>query len=130
MSWQVGLYVAAVLIPLAAFAVEAIFIRQLKRFNAYLATGAIGFSCLLSLIGFIDYYGLNAPWRAGHEASAEAGETEPGGAEHGPAALAHHGPVVWSADVNWVLLGGRVGSSHSGPPSKTQLTSADHTTGP
>ena len=39
MSWQVGLYVAAVLIPLAAFAVEAIFIRQLKRFNAYIATG-------------------------------------------------------------------------------------------
>ena len=31
MSWQVGLYVAAVLIPLAAFAVEAIFIRQLKQ---------------------------------------------------------------------------------------------------
>ena len=31
MIWQVGLYAAAVLIPLAAFAVEAIFIRQLKR---------------------------------------------------------------------------------------------------
>ena len=55
MSWQVGLYVAAVLIPLAAFAVEAIFIRQLKRCNAYLATGAIGLSCLLSLIGFLAY---------------------------------------------------------------------------
>ena len=48
MIWQVGLYAAAVLIPLAAFAVEAIFIRQLKRFNAYLATGAIGLSCVLS----------------------------------------------------------------------------------
>ncbi len=48
MIWQVGLYAAAVLIPLAAFAVEAIFIRQLKRYNAYLATGAIGLSCLLS----------------------------------------------------------------------------------
>ena len=55
MTWQVGLYAAAVLIPLAAFTVEAIFIRQLKRFNAYLATGAIGLSCLLSLIGFVDY---------------------------------------------------------------------------
>ena len=39
MSWQVGLYVAAVLIPLVAFAIEVIFIRQLKRYNAYLATG-------------------------------------------------------------------------------------------
>jgi hypothetical protein len=55
MSWQVGLYAVAVLIPLAAFTIEAIFIRQLKRFNAYLATGAIGFSCLLALIGFLDY---------------------------------------------------------------------------
>ena len=55
MSWQVGLYATAVLIPLAAFAVEAIFIRQLKRLNAYIATGAIAFSCLLSLIGFLSY---------------------------------------------------------------------------
>ena len=30
MKWQVGLYVAAVLIPLAAFAVEVLFIRQLN----------------------------------------------------------------------------------------------------
>ena len=44
-DWQVGLYVAAVLIPLAAFAVQAIFIRQLKRLNAYIATGAIVLSC-------------------------------------------------------------------------------------
>ena len=55
MIWQVGLYAAAVLIPLVAFAIEAIFIRQLKRWNAYLATGAIGLSCVLSLIGFVDY---------------------------------------------------------------------------
>ncbi len=51
MSWQVGLYVAAVLIPLAAFAVEAIFIRQLKNTNALIATGAIGLSCLLCCRG-------------------------------------------------------------------------------
>ena len=60
MSWQVGLYVAAVLIPLAAFAVEAIFIRQLKRLNAYIATGAIGLSFLLSLVGFVDYFLVEA----------------------------------------------------------------------
>ncbi|MGO9462843.1 MAG: NADH-quinone oxidoreductase subunit L [Isosphaeraceae bacterium] len=117
MSWQVGLYVTAVLIPLAAFTVEAIFIRQLKRFNAYIATGAIGLSCVLSLIGFIDYYGFHASWRNAHEAAAEAGATEPGGeAEHGAAAPAHHGPVVWKKDVDWVLLGGRVASATSGTP--------------
>jgi NADH:ubiquinone oxidoreductase subunit 5 (subunit L)/multisubunit Na+/H+ antiporter MnhA subunit len=53
MKWQIGLYAAAVLLPLAAFAIEVIFIRQLKRLNAYLATGAIGLSFLLSLMGLI-----------------------------------------------------------------------------
>ena len=60
MKWQVGLYAAAVLIPLAAFAIEVIFIRQLKRLCAYLATGAIGLSFLLSLVGFVDYYVIEA----------------------------------------------------------------------
>ena len=60
MKWQVGLYAAAVLIPLAAFAIEVIFIRQLKRLCAYLATGAIGLSFLLSLVGFVDYYAIEA----------------------------------------------------------------------
>ena len=69
-DWHVGLYVAAVLIPLAAFAVQAIFIRQLKRFNAYIATGAIMLSCFLSLIGFVEYFST-APW--GEETVAHAG---------------------------------------------------------
>src|SRR3954453_17724686 len=82
MQWQVGLYAAAVLIPLFAFAVEAIFIRQLKRLNAYIATGAIGLSFLLSLVGFLDYFLIEAEgvW-AEHHAAAPA---EPGAtAEHG-----------------------------------------------
>jgi proton-translocating NADH-quinone oxidoreductase chain L len=117
MTWQVWLYVAAVLIPLVAFVVEAIFIRQLKRLNAYIATGAIGLSCLLSLIGFIDYYGVEAPWRSAHEAAAHS-EASPAAAEgeHGFASLAHHGPVVWPKEVEWVWLGGRVASDRSGPP--------------
>ena len=74
MKWQVGLYAAAVLIPLAAFAIEVIFIRQLKRLCAYLATGAIGLSFLLSLVGFVDYYRFEAEgvW-AEHHAAAEPG---------------------------------------------------------
>ncbi len=110
MIWQVGLYVAAVLVPLAAFAVEAIFIRQLKRFNAYLATGAIGLSFVLSLIGFIDYsiesgfFGHHA--EAGATAAAEHGAPPAHGAE-AEAADEHHQPLVWSASVDWMFLGGR-----------------------
>jgi proton-translocating NADH-quinone oxidoreductase chain L len=116
-DWQVGLYVAAVLIPLAAFTVEAIFIRQLKRLNANIATVAIGVSCLLSLIGFIDYYAVEAPWHSGHEARAQAEASQPAAeGEQTSAALLHHGPRVWSAQVNWVLLGGTAATAKSGPP--------------
>jgi proton-translocating NADH-quinone oxidoreductase chain L len=108
MTWQVGLYAAAVLTPLAAFAVEAIFIRQLKRTNAYLATGAIAFSCLLSLIGFIDY-----SIESGFYAHAEHAATS---AEHGEShdtheEPAHHGPLVWSGSVDWVVLGGEAAAT-------------------
>ena len=46
MTWQVGLYVAAVLIPLAAFTIELLLGRLLGRLNAVVATGAIGLSFL------------------------------------------------------------------------------------
>ncbi len=112
MSWQVfhlGLYVAAVLIPLFAFAIETIFIRQLKRYNAYIATGAIGLSCLLSLIGFLDYAieskGFQQPHHAG--SGAEAGQEAQGTAgTHAEAVTVHPKPLVWSGNVDWVLLGG------------------------
>ena len=111
MTWQVGLYATAVLIPLAAFAVEAIFIRQLKRLNAYIATGAIAFSCLLSLFGFLAYaFESNGFHNPEHEAAAEhtAGE-HAATAEHGDATAgaSHHERVVWSGRFDWVVLGGR-----------------------
>ena len=102
MSWQVGLYVAAVLIPLAAFAVEAIFIRQLKSTNALIATGAIGLSCVLSLIGFVAYSFETSGFH--HHAELHAAAAE---AESAPAAAEHHEPLVWSGSFDWVLLGGR-----------------------
>jgi len=108
MSWQVGLYAVAVLIPLAAFAVEAIFIRQLKHYNAHLATGAIGLSCLLSVIGFLAY-ALESNGFA-HHADSSAGAAEQGAAgEQGAAAfdVAHEQPLVWARNVDWVILGGR-----------------------
>jgi proton-translocating NADH-quinone oxidoreductase chain L len=114
MSWQVGLYVAAVLIPLAAFAVEAVFIRQLKRWNAYLATAAIGLSFLLSLVGFIDYYFFEAEGVfAEHPAAGAAAPGQEAG--HDAAAVhqaasgheAHSGPLAWRSTMDWVLLGGK-----------------------
>jgi proton-translocating NADH-quinone oxidoreductase chain L len=120
MSWQVGLYATAVLIPLAAFAVEAIFIRQLKRLNAYIATGAIAFSCLLAVFGFMSYAWESRFFsHAGETHASAAGE--PAGGEHTlgelPRSLAgegHHKPLVWSASFDWVILGGHTVAAGGG----------------
>jgi proton-translocating NADH-quinone oxidoreductase chain L len=108
MSWQVGLYAIAVLIPLAAFTVEAIFIRQLKRYNAYVATGAIGLSCVLALIGFLDYAIETGGFAHHAESAAAPGEhgTVESQSESGESE-AHHKPLVWSGKVEWLTLGGR-----------------------
>ncbi len=99
MSWQAGLYVAAVLTPLAAFTVELLGIRVLGRLNAYLATGAIGFSLILSAIGFFEYFvveadGVFAPH--GHS----AGSSEPGATSSEA-----HESLAWGASYDWVVLG-------------------------
>ncbi len=123
MNWQVGLYVAAVLIPLAAFTIEVLFIRQLKQLNAYLATGAIGLSFVLSAIGFFNYFFVEAsgvfaehPAAAqaasheGHEAAALDHQATAPGHEAGGEGTAHaaaHGPHVWKASFDWAVLGGK-----------------------
>ncbi len=107
MSWQVGLYATAVLIPLAAFAVEAIFIRQLKRLNAYIATAAIGFSCLLSVFGFLSYAWESNFFATAHAAHGSEAEPSAGAlGEHASESESAHKRVVWSASYDWVLLGG------------------------
>jgi proton-translocating NADH-quinone oxidoreductase chain L len=113
MDWQAGLYVAAVLIPLAAFAIELIFIRLLKQYNAFIATGAIGLSCVLSLVGFVDYFVLQAPWVSAHEHTVPAAEGQSHGA---PVARAgedssRKGPLVWRASADWVILGGQAAAT-------------------
>ena len=114
MKWQVGLYVAAVLIPLAAFAIEVIFIRQLKRLCAYLATGAIGLSFLLSLrfrrLLFVEAEGVFAEHPPPSAPRPEARDIGRARTEAKGEALAHaaaHGPHVWQASFDWVLLGGK-----------------------
>ena len=125
-DWHVGLYVAAVLIPLAAFAVQAIFIRQLKRANAYIATGAIALSCFLSMVGFGEYFRL-APWSG--QMSAAAGSEEHGEAE--AAETAHHGPpLTWKREVTWVALGGVEDGPAAGRPWSSSWASPSTTWAP
>ncbi len=113
MSWQVGLYVAAVLIPLAAFAVEAIFIRQLKRWNAYIATGAIFLSFILSFIGFAHYFflsGEEVPWaEAESHGSAEAGEGKTSELP-GERPIAKEPAFSWEGQFDWISLGSSPGT--------------------
>ncbi|MGC8642922.1 MAG: NADH-quinone oxidoreductase subunit L, partial [Isosphaeraceae bacterium] len=113
MNWQVGLYVAAVLIPLAAFAIEVLFIRQLRRLNAYLATGAIGLSFLLSFVGFCDYF-YEAPgvWTAAEHAAGEAAAGHEGS----------HGPLVWQGSFDWVVLSGPAAVTPGDPLATRPLT--------
>jgi proton-translocating NADH-quinone oxidoreductase chain L len=132
MSWQVGLYVAAVLIPLLAFVVELFGGKYLKRLNAYVATGAIGLSFLLSLIGFIAYFSSTDGVFAHHggeahaEAGAEAGHEVPAAGEHGEAKhddghgvakAAHSGgkmppkPLIWDYSFSWVSVGQFIGTN-------------------
>ncbi len=105
MKWQAGLYLIAVLVPLFAFAVQAVFLRGLKRRCVVVATAAVGFSCLLSVIGFVDYFGFEAAWlSAGH------------GVQSGPGAReAETGPVVWRASADWVVLGGAAAGTEDRP---------------
>jgi proton-translocating NADH-quinone oxidoreductase chain L len=103
---MIWLYTTAVLIPLVAFAVEAIFIRQLKRLNAYIATGAIAFSCLLSVVGFVAYaYESNGFHKPEHEAAAAENGSEHA-SSHGAESSSPHKPLIWSAHFDWVVLGG------------------------
>jgi len=111
-DWQVGLYVAAVLIPLAAFAIEVVFIRFLGKMNAYIATGAIVASFVLSFIGLV-----SAPSSImGHHASESAkvegeGKVNAEGDVHASPAghqEALHYPFAWTGGFDWVALGGGV----------------------
>ena len=112
-DWHVGLYVAAVLIPLAAFAVQAIFIRQLKRLNAYVATGAIVLSFFLSLVGFGEYFRL-APW--GAHAVAHAGPRRAAARARRSRPGTRACPLTWKGEVDWVSIGGVKTSAR--PPSR------------
>ena len=114
MSWQVGLYVAAVLIPLVAFAIEAIFIRQLKRWNAYIATGAIFLSFILSFIGFAHYFFLSGdevPWaEAESHVAAEEGESHE---LPGERPISKEPAHSWAGHFNWISLGSAAGDGYN-----------------
>jgi proton-translocating NADH-quinone oxidoreductase chain L len=121
MDWQVGLYVAAVLLPLLAFLVQFIGLRPLGRVNAYIATGAIATSFLFSLIGFFSYFGFNAEGvfekraHGVHEAPPAASEehVETSHTPEAPRKPAH----AWAQEFEWISIGGH----DSTPPLKITL---------
>jgi len=125
MHWQVGLYVAAVLLPLAAFLIQILGIRWLGRLNAYIATAAIGLAFVLSLIGFVSYVAGAGGAMFSHHAVAQEGPADlehaapPPAEGHGAGgghAAGRHEPLAWSGSVNWVSLGGYQGADGAVPP--------------
>ena len=104
MSWQSGLYVAAILIPLAAFVVQLLATRRLGRAGAWIATAAIGSSLLLSTIGFVDYFFVEAEGVLASHAHIIRDDKS---ASTGEKAAVHH-PLAWKASLDWIVLGQRV----------------------
>ena len=102
--WQVGLYVAAVFLPLLAFLIQFLGIRRLGRLNAYIATGAISVAFLFSLVGLVSYFlHTEGVLAERHHAVAEA-EAE---GEHGHEAPTAHKPVhAWAEEFSWISIGG------------------------
>jgi proton-translocating NADH-quinone oxidoreductase chain L len=117
-DWQGWLYVAAVLIPLAAFAVQALFGRWLRRLNALVATGAIAISCLLSLTGFLFF----TPYLFAPHEAVEAVEDAAAGEDHEAEAshVAHSEPKSWRGSADWVWVGPMSVTSQS--PDSAQST--------
>ena len=99
-EWPGWLYVAAVLIPLASFLVQALCGRWLKRLNAYVATAAIASSCVLSLVGLLIF---SPNFFQGHEPAADSDAAHAEGGHGGEAA--HHAPFAWTGATEWAVVG-------------------------
>lgn len=109
-QWQGWLYVAAVLAPLFAFAVQLVLLGRSKRLGAWIASGAIGLSFVLSSVGFVAYLVASGGMPAAHHQ---------GGVEHHPigpesevleSVGGHPAKVVWTGSWNWVSLGAQLDS--------------------
>ena len=117
MSWQAGLYVAAVLLPLAAFVVEFLGVRRLGRVSAWVATGAIGLSFVLSLVGFVAYFASAEGVFPRHEVAQKGPAALERGAGATPsAAEGRRSPLAWRAGFDWVSLGGGAATRPDGTP--------------
>jgi NADH-quinone oxidoreductase subunit L len=125
------LYVAATLVPLASFVILLLvggvrsLIRSLRGdvpyrgegghppgpVAAYIATGAIGLSFVLSLVGFFQYISEH-PEPAHHEVAAPAEAEHPSQEPEGR----------WSDRLNWVVIGPQpLDKEHPTPASSLQL---------
>ncbi len=91
MHWQAWLYAAAVAVPLLAALGQTLGTRWLGRRGAWLATGAIAVSLVLSLVGAVAYL-------------VGAGGTPDSAA-----------PLAWRGAFDWVNVGSTFGSGRSIP---------------
>ena len=108
MNWQVGLYVAAVLIPLAAFAIEVLFIRQLKRLQC-LSRHRRDRPVVRAQPGRVLSTTTSSRPRASWPSTTPRAEPGPRGRarrrpSRGRARRRAHGPLVWQGSFDWVLL--------------------------
>ena len=88
-SWQVGLYLAAILMPLLAFGSSLIFGRRWSgRTAGLVAIASVAASLALSLVGFVAYWAAT------------------GG-------LSREQPPVWRITWDWAAVGGSLGSGQA-----------------
>ena len=104
MSWQAGIYVVAILIPLIAGLVQLAAGRWLgDRRGAWVATGAIAASFGLSLLGAVIYFTSAEGVLSEHDVPGASAHPNQFG-EANP--TKGHVPLTWSAERPWVALGG------------------------
>ncbi|WP_169976717.1 NADH-quinone oxidoreductase subunit L [Tautonia rosea] len=133
-QWQGWLYVASVLIPLVAFAIQIVASRGLRRWNAWVASGAIAASFLFSAIGFVSYFAETGGMLAPHHHGPSEDEGDGGDVDHAqveasdarliPIALraegeggsnsakvnggSHDQKLAWTGEWTWIALGDRL----------------------
>ena len=116
MNWQVGLYLAAILAPLIAFLVEILGLRALGKHNGRIATAAVGMSFVLSLIGFVDYFGFEARGVfSEHRVKQESLSDLKSDSARNPDAIEADRPLAWTYSADWASLGSHFEGSDAKP---------------
>jgi len=127
MRWQVGLYVAALALPLCAFLIQVVAGRWLGRRGDVVGTAAVGLTFVLSLVGAADYFlvesGAGVPSGAVSQQGVRSLGRGPRGAAAAPAreAATTADPLAWRGGVDWVAVGTGLGGDRGPAPRSIRL---------